>query len=556
MFNQFRPTLVLMSLLAMIASCEDSLPERGDPNEDLYGIVADPIINGTRVTGDGRLSTVVLTRPARGGGYETGCSGTLITQNYVLTAAHCILGCDYSPLDEDYQKSLGVGIGQSVTNLIAHYEVEAIYTYDGFICTYSQITNDIALMKLRTPVPTSVAVATPPLRPDIAITPSNVYPGMTMDAVGFGRTHPDIPSTGTKHEVTLPVRAICPRVGTQTGICQSWQVQGMILLDTNRKGVCYGDSGGPIFYTKDGIEYVVGVSAVMYGECANPGSLSGWTLVSGFYDDFIAEIVTDLIDGEPEICDDGIDNNGNGLVDCDDPWCFSALHCRPEICDNGKDDNGNGLVDCDDPQCADALNCQPEICNDGIDNNGNGFIDCRDIQCIDSIYCQPEICDDGIDNNANGLVDCDDPACADALNCQPEICNDGVDNNANGLVDCDDPQCANNIHCQPEICNDGIDNNGNGLVDCNDPQCASSIHCQPEICNDGIDNNGNGLIDCADPACDTHETCIKTPDTSGGSCATMPLTTPHSRGLPWIILLGTLGLGTIKAKRRTAPHKK
>jgi hypothetical protein len=31
-----------------------------------------------------------------------------------------------------------------------------------------------------------------------------------------------------------------------------------------------------------------------------------------------------------EICDDGIDNSGNGLVDCDDPACTDAVECQPE----------------------------------------------------------------------------------------------------------------------------------------------------------------------------------------------------------------------------------
>lgn len=32
-----------------------------------------------------------------------------------------------------------------------------------------------------------------------------------------------------------------------------------------------------------------------------------------------------------------------------------------EICDNGIDDTGNGLVDCEDPDCADTLLCNPDI---------------------------------------------------------------------------------------------------------------------------------------------------------------------------------------------------
>ena len=51
-----------------------------------------------------------------------------------------------------------------------------------------------------------------------------------------------------------------------------------------------------------------------------------------------------------------------------------------------------------------------EICNDGIDNDGNGFIDCDDFAC-DSACDESQNCNDGIDNDGNGFIDCDDFAC-------------------------------------------------------------------------------------------------------------------------------------------------
>lgn len=48
----------------------------------------------------------------------------------------------------------------------------------------------------------------------------------------------------------------------------------------------------------------------------------------------------------PEDCYNGIDDDGDGLIDCADPDCDCT-----EICDNGIDDDGDGLVDADDPDC-------------------------------------------------------------------------------------------------------------------------------------------------------------------------------------------------------------
>ena len=37
---------------------------------------------------------------------------------------------------------------------------------------------------------------------------------------------------------------------------------------------------------------------------------------------------------------------------------FQQVSVYPEICDNGIDDDGDGLIDCVDPDCSTAANCQ------------------------------------------------------------------------------------------------------------------------------------------------------------------------------------------------------
>ena len=65
-----------------------------------------------------------------------------------------------------------------------------------------------------------------------------------------------------------------------------------------------------------------------------------------------------------------------------------------ENCADGVDNDGDGLADCDDPDCAADPECQApnlegqpflieqpvlvENCSDGIDNDGDGKIDCKD----------------------------------------------------------------------------------------------------------------------------------------------------------------------------------
>ena len=54
-------------------------------------------------------------------------------------------------------------------------------------------------------------------------------------------------------------------------------------------------------------------------------------------------------------CEDGIDNDGDGLVDADDPGCacMEDGELNPDVqCDNGRDDDGDRLIDFRDPDCS------------------------------------------------------------------------------------------------------------------------------------------------------------------------------------------------------------
>lgn len=91
-------------------------------------------------------------------------------------------------------------------------------------------------------------------------------------------------------------------------------------------------------------------------------------------------------------CTDGIDNDGNGLMDCNDPNCQNDPACaaNPEICNDGIDNNDNGLTDCADPACATNPACvapKETDCSDGIDNDGDGKIDCADSDCASTPAC-------------------------------------------------------------------------------------------------------------------------------------------------------------------------
>ena len=135
--------------------------------------------------------------------------------------------------------------------------------------------------------------------------------------------------------------------------------------------------------------------------------------------------------GPVENCHNNIDDDQNGLIDCDDPACQKEAHCRidvVEVCDNRFDDDNNGLTDCDDPACQHDTSCKPvftkEVCDNGRDDDGDGLADCDDPVCTRDPACKEpsdpvEVCGNGIDDDENGDTDCDDAACATFADCLP-----------------------------------------------------------------------------------------------------------------------------------------
>ncbi|MBI4705357.1 MAG: hypothetical protein HY744_29985 [Deltaproteobacteria bacterium] len=201
----------------------------------------------------------------------------------------------------------------------------------------------------------------------------------------------------------------------------------------------------------------------------------------------------DIHPGAVEICDDGSDNNCNGVKD-----------------ENEPDGDGDGFGPCQgDCNEADA-NISPaaeELPGDGIDNNCDGIVDGDydgDGYSVEGGDCNDqdpsinpgtkEDCLDGIDNDCNGFKDKEEPdgdgdglgPCAgDCNDADPtvnpkaaELPGDGIDNNCDNLVDedidgdgwtekngdCDDKNPAINPGVL-EDCDNGIDDNCNGVVD-------------------------------------------------------------------------------------------
>lgn len=72
----------------------------------------------------------------------------------------------------------------------------------------------------------------------------------------------------------------------------------------------------------------------------------------------------DLYRPPPEECSGGLDEDLDGLVDCDDEDCFGAAGlCEEELnCRDGADNDDDGVIDCADEDCAGSMPCEPYLC--------------------------------------------------------------------------------------------------------------------------------------------------------------------------------------------------
>jgi len=134
-----------------------------------------------------------------------------------------------------------------------------------------------------------------------------------------------------------------------------------------------GDSGGAVFAWNGAVSELIGIIFARTGNFEQPTQPLNRALfenVSVIVDlDHYRSQILSVID-QPD-CDDGLDEDGDGLVDFpDDPGCDDAFDSSEWsaalVCDNGLDDDGDLLIDYpEDDGCDDLLDAsevpEPEL---------------------------------------------------------------------------------------------------------------------------------------------------------------------------------------------------
>uniref|UniRef100_A0A673CRH2 Peptidase S1 domain-containing protein n=1 Tax=Sphaeramia orbicularis TaxID=375764 RepID=A0A673CRH2_9TELE len=227
------------------------------------------------------------------------CAGTLIADNFVITAAQCFSSSNPNVGDWTvflgHQRTNPNEVSRTVTTIILHPN------YDS-----NTNNNDIALLRLSSPV-----TFTDYIRPVCLAASDSVFNSGTDSWVtGWGTVQEGVllPFPGTLQEVEVPVlgnrQCNCLNgVGTVTDnmICAG-------LLEGG-KDSCQGDSGGPMVSKQGSVWVQSGIVSFGFG-CARPNLPGVYSRVSQ-YESWISSHITSDQPGFVQFSSSGLDTDSS-----------------------------------------------------------------------------------------------------------------------------------------------------------------------------------------------------------------------------------------------------
>ncbi|KAJ2638417.1 hypothetical protein GGF40_001654 [Coemansia sp. RSA 1286] len=204
------------------------------------------------------------------------CTGSLITPNVVMTAAHCTYASSFFQYSaDDFQ----VGFTHTTPDQSVAYKgytVKEMIVHPSF--SKSTLRNDIALLVLNETIPESVAV------------PGKLYSGdfyldTPLRAAGFGITDPH-----NESNLASQLMQVDLSVGATVDCLEnvSWYNRTYMMCTDSSKGghdTCSADSGGPLATAVDNGDgaAIIGITSFGAANDNNPSGICGQKGSPGFY---------------------------------------------------------------------------------------------------------------------------------------------------------------------------------------------------------------------------------------------------------------------------------
>ncbi|KAL0111982.1 hypothetical protein PUN28_013307 [Cardiocondyla obscurior] len=163
------------------------------------------------------------------------CGGSILNENYVITAAHCVEGKYASDI-----KVVAASI--SLLNPRSQHRVAKIIVHKDYN-SYNSWINDIALLRVQTPFIKSANLGHVPLPPKGHV----VRPNDVAVVSGWGRLWQGGPTTTNLQRVNILIadQGYCRYMYNNMGY-NVYSTQVCAYDPSVEKGSCHGDSGGPL----------------------------------------------------------------------------------------------------------------------------------------------------------------------------------------------------------------------------------------------------------------------------------------------------------------------
>lgn len=346
----FKQLLAVVAVLFLANACADYGIHDG---QGQYSDLNQLIIGGERATA-GWYDAVVSLHQTSATGVYVGpfCSGTLIADDVVLTAAHCLnvgnrkvrtmppsglmIYIGISPVEAYNAGTLTFG------DFLAVSETKIHPNYNS-----TKLLNDIALVRLAQPV--TDVTPLPALPASLGFGESDV--GATINFAGYGQDE------NGEYGVRLQVDHVLGSLGCTVNGCPTPGDPDTQISYTNEIGPCFGDSGGPAFIFRNNAPYVGGITSYGDANCTVYGVSTRVDAYEAWINDFIGGTTPDP-DPEPDpdptpSCGDGFcDNAGGETCDSCPADCLIVHPVKGVIacCGNGvcekREDAASCSVDC------------------------------------------------------------------------------------------------------------------------------------------------------------------------------------------------------------------
>ncbi|XP_057193678.1 serine protease 27-like [Triplophysa rosa] len=278
------------------------------------------IVGGVDAT-DGSWPWQVSLHSSTYGGHF--CGGSLINNEWVLTAAHCLSGVTTS--------SIHVYLGRKTQQEVNVHEVSRTVSSLIIHTAYSSITNDndIALLRLSSPV-----TFTDYIRPVCLASQNSVFASGTSSWItGWGDilNGVSLPAPLALQETVVPVvpNIQCNFLLGAGSVTNNMMCAGYVQ---GGKDTCQGDSGGPMVSQLCSKWVQSGITSWGYG-CADPNSPGVYTRVSQ-YQSWITNIIRQNLPGfvffnPPSYCSSSSLTSTSCYGRCNEKWSLlNSCNCN------------------------------------------------------------------------------------------------------------------------------------------------------------------------------------------------------------------------------------